>query len=486
MSYNFKKIDAIIIVILIIIAGAVLISVGYVKPPESLITPEIRFIQDDAEKILKVTHVDSEVLWENIIIDGDNFDRGGLGPKVVVGDEITNCQGTITIIFDPTSEPLGSWTFTPKEVLPTSIILPSDRTIKPEDEGEHYKDLLVNREWWYYSTVFSNDCELAGWTLLVSFNHMARNDLGWTKPDMLFVVLTSPQGARYGGVSERERPILGEYSFLKDPVLQATSSDSGFRIKFEDSYVQGRSPNWHLHVEGNNIDINNHDLIIDLQFFAPSSGYWTHNNRILDNSQAKIASYVYIGCEVTGTVEIDGFSYDAKGIGYHEHTWSTGFILSNVLIRGWDWCQITMDNGWNIYYSKYYLTSQLKSIKESNTDVLTNLIITTDQGKTLTILEDVDIKILLSDDVLLTLKMPVETQVKATSSLTQIVLSSFNIKLDFNIKSENVFDNTWKMISPVSMRIGRTSSTGTITWSDDYGEHEVVLNGIGTVWNMRH
>jgi hypothetical protein len=82
--------------------------------------------------------------------------------------------------------------------------------------------------------------------------------------------------------------------------------------------------------------------------------------------------------------------------------------------------------------------------------------------------------------------MPVETQVKATSSLTQIVLSSFNIKLDFNIKSENAFDNTWKMISPVSMRIGRTSSTGTITWSDDYGEHEVVLNGIGTVWNMRH
>jgi hypothetical protein len=145
MSYNFKKIDAIIIVILIIIAGAVLISVGYVKPPVSLITPEIRFIQDDAEKILKVTHVDSEVLWENIIIDGDNFDRGGLGPKVVVGDEITNCQGTITIIFDPTNEPLGSWTFTPKEVLPTSIILPSDRTIKPEDEGEHYNYLLLNR-----------------------------------------------------------------------------------------------------------------------------------------------------------------------------------------------------------------------------------------------------------------------------------------------------------------------------------------------------
>lgn len=486
MRYNFKKIDAIIIVILIIIAGAVLINVGYVKPPITPITPEIIFIQDDAQKNLKVNDVDSEVLWEDITIYGDSFDRGSLGPKVVVGNEITNCQGTITIIFDPTGETLGSWTFTPKEELPASIILGSERTIKPADEGEHYKDLLVNREWWYYSAVFSNDCELAGWTLSVSFNHMARNDLGWTKPDMLFVVLTSPTGEKYGGVSERERPLLGEYSFLKDPVLQATSSDSGFRVSFEESYVQGRSPNWHLHVEGDNIDENNHDLIIDLQFFAPSSGYWTHNNRVIDNSQAKIASYVFLGCEVSGTVEIDGFSYNVKGTGYHEHTWSTGFILSKVLIRGWDWCQITMDNGWNIYYNKYYLSSQLKPNKESNTDILTNLIITTDQGKTLTILDDVDVKIIQSNDVLLLLKMPVETQVKATTGLKQIILKDYNINLNLNLKSENVFDNTWKKISSVSMRIGRTIATGTITWSDKYGDHEVTINDVGTIWNMRH
>ncbi len=135
MRYNFKKIDAIIIVILIIIAGAVLINVGYVKPPITPITPEIIFIQDDAQKNLKVNDVDSEVLWEDITIYGDSFDRGSLGPKVVVGNEITNCQGTITIIFDPTGETLGSWTFTPKEELPASIILGSERTIIPADEG---------------------------------------------------------------------------------------------------------------------------------------------------------------------------------------------------------------------------------------------------------------------------------------------------------------------------------------------------------------
>jgi len=83
---------------------------------------------------------------------------------------------------------------------------------------------------------------------------MARNDLGWTKPDMLFIVLTSPQGARYGGVSE-EKDHSWRILIFERSCLQATSSDSGFRIHLKDSYVQGRSPNWHLHIEGDNIDI---------------------------------------------------------------------------------------------------------------------------------------------------------------------------------------------------------------------------------------
>jgi hypothetical protein len=128
----------------------------------------------------------------------------------------------------------------------------------------------------------------------------------------------------------------------------------------------------------------------------------------------------------------------------------------------------------------------LKSNIESNTDILTKLIITTDQGKTLTILEDINVKILQSDDILLILKIPIETQIKATTSLTQIILNSYNINLELKIKSENVFDNTWKKISPVSMRIGGISASGIITWSDDYGDHNVMLNGIGTIWNMRH
>ena len=145
---------------------------------------------------------------------------------------------------------------------------------------------------------------------------MSRIDLFMNKPDILFIVLTGPDGDRYGGIIEKDRPILGEYAFLKEPTLQATSSDKGFRVSFEDSFVQGKWPNWHLHVDVKNIGTGSHNLLVDLQFFAPSSPIWLHNNRPIDGSNAKIASYAFIGCEVSGNVEIDGFDYDVKGVGH--------------------------------------------------------------------------------------------------------------------------------------------------------------------------
>jgi predicted secreted hydrolase len=489
MSSKFKKIDAIIAVILLIIAGIVLIRVGYIQDPIDPTPPNINFFQDDAEKKLIVKSVDREIFWFdiNIVETEGECDTSHIGAKVVEGDEITNCEGTVTIIYNPTDDTLGSWTFTPKKQLPESVLPGTEHAVKPADEGDHYKEFILGgREWWYYTVVFSQDSDLPGWTLTVSFNHMARNDLDWSKPDMLFVVLTGPEGERYGGIVERKRPILGEYAFLDKPVLEATSSEKSFRVSFEDSYIWGKWPNWHIHIEEDDFNDKKNKLLIDLQFFAPSSPYWTHNNRIIEMSNAKIASYVFLGCEVTGSVEIDGFTKQVKGIGHHEHTWATGFILTKTLIRGWDWCHITMENGWNIYYSKYYLASQLRSTKETNFDGYTNIIVTTDQGNKITILEDANIKIIQSDDVNFLLKVPLETQVEGTTSLKQILLDSYDIYLNLNIKAGNTFDYTWKKLTYVGMKIGECIVTGSISWSDDNGDHEVQLDGIGTIWNMRH
>ncbi|UCB58372.1 MAG: hypothetical protein JSV67_07160 [Thermoplasmatales archaeon] len=484
MAYKLKKTDIGIIVVLIIIARAVLLRTGYVSDPRKPETPTIEFFQDDSTDILKVISVSTEVLWKHITIEGE-CDRSGLGEKVVEGNMLINCEGTITLIFNPTGDVLGSWTFTPKKVLPESIIPASERVINPEDEGKHYNKLLVSREWWYFTAIFNEDSELPGWAVSISFNHMSRTDLFIVYPDILFITLHSPDGEKYGGIIERERPILGDFSFLKDPVLQASYSDDMFRVSFEKSYVQGQEPNWHIHIEGNNIDKNNHKILMDLQFFAPSSPLWIHNNRLIQNTNANIASYVFVGCDVSGTIEIDGFSYNVEGVGHHEHTWASG-IISKGLIRGWDWSHMKLDNGWNIYYSNYYILSQFKSTKEYTINPLSTLLITSDKGEKLTILDDIEINILQSDKVFLLLNIPLEIEISAKAGPSQILLKTFKINLDLNLKADNTLDNVWKKFAYVGMKIGRAIVSGQITWSDDNGDHIEELNGISTIWNMRH
>lgn len=485
MAYKFKKTDIAIIVVLIIIAGGVLLRTGYVSDPRTPETPTIEFFQDDATDVLKVMSVSSETLWEHITIQGD-CDRSGLGKYVVEGNTISKCEGTITLIFHPTGDVLGSWTFTAKEVLSESIILGSERVVNPEDEGKHYNKLLVSREWWYYTAIFNEDSDLPGWTVSISFNHMSRADLFLAYPDILFVAIHSPDGKEeYGGILERKRPLLGDYSFLKEPVLQASYSDDMFRVSFEKSFIQGQEPNWHVHIEGDNIDENDHKILMDLQFYAPSSPLWIHNNRLIQNTKANIASYVFIGCEVSGTVEIDGFNYNVEGVGHHEHTWASG-IIGKGLIRGWDWCHMKLDNGWNIYYSNYYFLSQFKASREYKVNPLSTVLVTTDKGERITILDDVEINIMQSDKVFLLMNIPTETEITANPGASQILLKTFGIKLNLNIKADSTLDHIWKKATYVGMKIGRGDVSGKITWSDDNGDHNVDLNGISTIWNMRH
>ena len=484
MNYKLKQIDAIIIVALIVITGIVLIRADFVTPPPPITkTPIITFYQDDAEKKLIVLDTSSDVKWENIEIQGI-CDLSGLGEYVVEGNQITQCEDSITLIYKPNGDTLGSWRFTSPQVPPQTLQTPDERVVTPKDEGEHYKGTIGMREWWQYTVIFDEESELPGWTLTISFNHMSRLDLFATKPDSLFVSLCSPEGIKYGGKVEKERPWLGEYG-LKDPALQADSSDNGFRVSFDKtSYVQGKEPSWHIHIESSEID-SKHDIKIDLQYTSNSPAYWTYNNRPIDNSKAKIASYVFLGCDVTGIVDIDGFKYSVKGVGHHEHTWASG-IVTKYTIKGWDWCQINCDNGWNIYYSNYYLTHQIKSNDESKMNPNSCLVITTDKGNTLTVLENVDLKIIQSDKLFTFVYIPKETQITAQASSTQYIVRDANINLDLNLKESTIFDHIWKSFAHVGMKIGRANIQGSITWHDSYGDHDVELTGIGTIWNMRH
>ncbi|MEE8566035.1 MAG: hypothetical protein V3S79_06600 [Candidatus Thermoplasmatota archaeon] len=419
LKIKIKKIDALIVVILIIIAGLVLVKAGYIYP-----------LQED--------------------------------------------------IFDPDEEeeeikPIPP----PPPTPPESITMGFMRAVSPEDEGVHFDKIQVSREWWYFSAVFNENSDLNGWVVSISFNHMTRGDLiGTSKPDLLVITLHGPNGEEYGGMINKERGL----GIIKQPTLKANSP--GVNVRFEDSWAEGESPEWHVHAEDNEID-NNHDIIIDLNYFAPFEPIWTIGDKAFENINSNLASYIFTGCNVNGKIIIDGKEYFVNGTGHHEHSWSPN-IVTRGLINGWDWFHITLENGWNIYYVNYYSTPQFVSSLTSKINPYGSLIITTDKGNTITILDNINPEITKSNDEIFPfVRIPLEINLNAKAGLVQPLLSTYNIQFDIDIKSENTYDKIWKFPTYVGMSIGRSSVIGTIQWTDNEGNHEVELAGIGTQWSMR-
>jgi len=419
--FKLKKIDILIVVILLVSSGIVLFKAGYIyQPSEEKIPPS----------------------------------EGREQPQ----------------IEESTEKPL---------IPPTSIIPGYMRAVSPTDEGLHYDKISVCREWWYFTVVFDENSELPGWVATVSFNHMARGDLlGTYKPDLLVVALHGPNGEEYGGMINKERGL----GILKQPTLQAKTP--GVSVTYEDSWVEGEAPEWVVHAEDDDIDLN-HDLIIDLHYFAPYDPIWTIGDRSLQKTKSNLASYVFIGCNVTGTIEIDGKTYNVHGLGFHEHSWSPN-IVTRGLINGWDWSHITLDNGWNIYYSTYYPTPQYISTKLSKTDVFGSLILTSDQGETLTIFDNTVSEITKSNEETFPfVAMPLGIHVIGKPGLLQPLLSTYDISLDLRINIDNTYEKIWKFPTYVGMNVGRCTIDGTITWTDENGEHKIDIEGVGTIWDMR-
>ena len=100
MKLKLKKIDAVIIVALIIIAGFVILKIDIKPPIGEKETPNITFTVDEVNKKLIVESVSAEVLWSEIEILG-SCTKSYLSTYVEEGDEITDCKGTITFIYKP-------------------------------------------------------------------------------------------------------------------------------------------------------------------------------------------------------------------------------------------------------------------------------------------------------------------------------------------------------------------------------------------------
>lgn len=478
---RLRKIDAIIVVILIVTAGIILLQAGYIKDITEEETPEMRFIKDLEKNTLRLVYISGDHYnWDDFEIQGE-CDYSKLKGSVRPNDIIYNCHGKIVILYKPTKEIIGSWVFEVDKP-PASFFLPNRQVVAPSDEGRHYDIKLLDplrniREWWTWTAVFDKNSDLADWTITISFMHLSRGDLGFTlKPDVMVLTLHSPDGKEYGGIINKERGL----GLFNKPTLEAGTR--GVDLKFEDSWAQGQQPSWDLYIVSGDIDPD-HNIIVDVNCFVKSDPIWTHSTGLFDKGDSNIASYIFFGMQMSGTIEIDGKKYNVDGIGHHHHTWSTGIL--NHVIKGWDFCHMKLENGWNIYYSKYYLyPSERSETKESKINPLANIIITADNGETITELKDINIQT-NSEDIFRNIKIPVTIDVQAEPSLSQTFLKTYGIELDVSIEKDNVYERVFNSIPKVGMNVGRTNINGNIIWYEDNIEYNQALKGTGSIWTMR-
>jgi predicted secreted hydrolase len=369
---------------------------------------------------------------------------------------------------------------------PNSLIPAYRRDVSSEDEGVHFNELRISREWWYFNAVFNDSLsQLKDWSIAVSFNHMARGDLlGTNKPDLLVVSVLGNKSETYGGMTNKEH-YLG---ILKEGTLIA--GYPGVKIQFEDSWAEGSYPRWHVHAEDSDIDTA-HEIVVDLDYTARSLPVWVLGSRAFDKSESEVANYVLLGCDVSGTVVIDGQTYTVKGTGSHEHSWTPN-VITRLAIGGWDWFSLTLDNGWNIYAANYLPSPQSISGALSKLDPFGTLLITTDRGETITELKDVNLKITQKDEKVFPLvKLPTAFSVNADPSLnplyviSQSLLYGTKTTLNGDLEITHATSKIWKFPTYMGMKIGYCTIDGTISWSDDEGDHEVPVHGIGVSWNMR-
>ncbi|MDH7507304.1 MAG: hypothetical protein QHH15_05940 [Candidatus Thermoplasmatota archaeon] len=478
MNIKLKKIDAIIIIAMIVIAGTIFFQFNVLPEKEKTRIPSIQFSQDTEKRTLTVKSFSDTLLWNDFEIIG-KCDTSDLGEYVTKGDKINYCSGILQVIHKSTKVEIGNWTFPPEPELPYSILLPNEKDVSPQDEGVHFKSIINTREWWYFTAVFSNDCELPGWVVTIAFCHLAWGDLKLTlKPDVMVITLQSPNGEKYGGMINKKRGgILGAIGLL---TLDAKTP--GVDLKYGKSWAKGVYPDWHVHAEDEDIDEKN-EIVIDLDFFATSSPLWIHSGRLIDMGEGKIANYVFTGCKVEGKVKINNLEFKVKGTGHHEHSWSPGFLQFSI--KGWDWCYFVLDNGWTIYYTNYYLTRQIISAETTKINPLTVVIIITNDGKKITKLENVDVTVEKPDKLFVLLKIPVDLGINAKpKALSQPLLKSYNIKLELDSSAKNTYEKIWKFPTYVGMKIGLYTVKGIITWTDGI-EQKVNLKGTGSVWFMR-
>ena len=208
--------------------------------------------------------------------------------------------------------------------------------LEPTDEGPHK---LSKREWWYFNVHFNSPgSDLEDWSMIMSFNKMARKDIRFVKRDNFFMVLYDDEGNSY------------PFNILNQKRGTLKASGSGVDVKFDNNWARGAYPTWQIHGEN-----NEEGIIVDLTYTADFLPVWVEgrSSNLFFLGDKLSGDYYVPRCSVEGTIKWNDKEYEVYGIGYYDHVWEGG--LPRIITKGWDWFNIHFDNGWEMYLSKFIL-----------------------------------------------------------------------------------------------------------------------------------
>ncbi|MBU0498131.1 MAG: hypothetical protein KKC68_05615 [Candidatus Thermoplasmatota archaeon] len=307
------------------------------------------------------------------------------------------------------------------------------------DESEHR---FSKREWWYFNVFFTDSKgELVNWSMIISFNKMASNDIRFLQRDNFFLVLYDNLGTYYS------------YNSLNNPRGSFQAGQEGVELSFGPNFAKGTYPQWMVHAED-----QNNELITDLIFTADFLPVWVEgrsSNLVFGGFMA--GDYYIPRCNVSGTLQWKQKTYNITGIGYHDHVWEAN--IPRFITNGWEWFNFHFDNGWEMYVSKF----NLRRIR----DVYAGAIIISPNNRNLVEFNTFDLKPrnLNSATGIARMKYPQEYT---------LVAERDDMKISLEIKIYNICEIVWPR-ARTGMFEGPCYVSGTFSWDQEC----VTLQGFG-------